>query len=28
VIVPRKIEIFRTDARSVIKERLVTIDFK
>jgi hypothetical protein len=28
VIVPRKIEIFKTDAQAVLKDRLVEIDFK
>jgi len=28
ILVPIKIEIFRTDARGVLQERLVKIDFK
>ena len=28
VLVPTKIEIFRTDAQGVLQERLVKIDFK
>ena len=28
VLIPAKIEIFRTDSRGLLKERLVKIDFK